>query len=169
MAAAFTLAALLLVIAGVSFRYQLRNWRRLRTESLASDDRRYLRGIAQRRTLNAVLLAILAAMLAGAYASGGQQELNRIAGLRFQDPPADRTPEDDEFVKSWAIYWIVFLFLLFVVVAVAMADYTATSLYARQQLRRIRKEQATLLERDLAVYRQQKLNDRARRLEGGPS
>jgi hypothetical protein len=165
MAAAFCLSALLAGIAVVSLRYQVRNWRRLRSESLASDDRRYLRGIAQRRTLNAVLLLALSAMLAGAYLSGGQQELNRIAGLPGQDPPGEQTPEDKEFVKSWAIYWIVFLVLLFFVIVIAAADYTATSLYARQQLRRIRDEQRTLLERDLAVYRQQKLNDRARRLE----
>ncbi len=164
MAAAFCLSALLAGIAVVSLRYQVRTWRRLRTESLASDDRRYLRGVAQRRTLNAVLLLVLAGMLAGAYLSGGQQELNRIAGLPAQDPPGERTPEDDEFVKSWAIYWIVVLALLFFVIVIAVADYTATSLYARQQFRRIRNEQRTLLERDLAVYRQQKLNDRAKRL-----
>jgi hypothetical protein len=161
MAAAFCLSALLAGIAAVSLRYQVRNWRRLRSESLASDDRRYLRGLAQRRTLNAVLLLALSGMLAGAYLSGGQQELNRIAAM----PLEDRTAEDNEFVKSWAIYWIVFLVLLFFVIVIAAADYTATSLYARQQFRRIRNEQRTLLERDLAVYRQQKLNDRARRLE----
>ena len=165
MAAAFFLSFVLAAIALVSLRYQVRNLRRLRNESLASDDRRYLRGVAQRRTVNAVLLLVLAGMLAGAYLSGGQQELNRIAGLKVQDPPAERTPEDDEFVKSWAIYWIVVLALLFFVIAVAIADYTATSLYGRQELRRIRQEQRTLLERDLAVYRQQKLNDRAKRLE----
>jgi len=165
MAAAFCLSALLAGIAVVSLRYQVRNWRRLRSESLASDDRRYVRGLAQRRTVNAVLLLGLAGMLAGAYLSGGQQELNRIAGLPAQDPPGEQTPEDREFVKSWAIYWIVFLVLLFFVIVIAAADYTATSLYARQQLRRIRDEQRTLLERDLAVYRQQKLNNRARRLE----
>jgi len=165
MAAAFFLSFILAAIALVSLRFQVRNWGRLRNESLASDDRRYLRGLAQRRTINSVLLLVLAAMLAGAYLSGGQQELNRIAGLKFQDPPAGRTPEDDEFVKSWAIYWSVFLVVLFFVVAVAIADYTATSLYGRQQLRRIQSEQRTLLERDLAVYRQQKLNDRAKRLE----
>jgi hypothetical protein len=164
MAAAFCLSALLAAIAGVSLRYQLRTWRRLRTESLASDDRRYLRGVCQRRTINGVLLLVLAGMLAGAYLSGGQQELNRIAGLPLQDPPGERTPEDDQFVRSWAIYWIVVLVVLFAVIVLAVADYTATSLYARQQLRRIRNEQRTLLERDLAVYRQQKLNDRARRL-----
>jgi heme/copper-type cytochrome/quinol oxidase subunit 2 len=112
-----------------------------------------------------VLLLILAGMLSGAYLSGGQQELNRIAGLKLQDPPGERTPEDNEFVKSWAIYWIVVLVVLFAVIVIAVADYTATSQYARQQLRRIRDEQRTLLERDLAVYRQQKLNDRAKRLE----
>ena len=165
MAAAFCLSALLAAIAVVSLRYQVRTWRRLRTESLASDDRRYLRGLAQRRTVNAVLLLLLAGMLAGAYLSGGQQELNRIAGLKGLDPPGERTPEDDRFVKAWAIYWIVVLGLLFFVIVVAVADYTATGLYGRQQLRRIRNEQRALLERDLAVYRQQKLNDRARRLE----
>jgi hypothetical protein len=161
MAAAFCLSALLAGIAIVSLRYQLRTWRRLRTESLASDDRKYIRGVCQRRTINGVLLLILAGMLAGAYLSGGQQELNRIAGLPFED----QTAEDRDFAKSWAIYWIVFLVLLFAVIVIAVGDYTATSLYARQQLRRIRDEQRTLLERDLAVYRQQKLNDRAKRLE----
>jgi drug/metabolite transporter (DMT)-like permease len=165
MAAAFCLTALLAGIAIVSLRYQLRTWRRLRAESLASDDRKYLRGICQRRTLNGVLLLILAGMLSGAYLSGGQQELNRIAGLKLQDPPGERTAEDNEFVRSWAIYWIVVLVVLFAVIVIAVADYTATSQYARQQLRRIRDEQRTLLERDLAVYRQQKLNDRAKRLE----
>src|SRR5215471_10366731 len=64
------MSALLAAIAIVSIRYQLRNWRRLRSESLASDDRRYLRGVCQRRTLNAVLLLALAGLLAGAYLSG---------------------------------------------------------------------------------------------------
>ena len=159
MAAAFFLSFVLAAIALVSLRFQVRNWRRLRNESLASDDRRYLRGQSQRRTINAVLLLILAGMLAGAYLSGGQQELNRIAGLD------ERTAEEKEFTKSWAVYWIVFLVLLFFVIVVAVADSTATSLYGRQQLRRIRQEQRTLLERDLAVIRQQKLNDRAKRLE----
>jgi hypothetical protein len=165
MAAAILLTALLAVIAVVSLRFQWSNWRRLRSESLASDDRRYLRGLFQRRTLNSVLLLTLAGMLAGAYLTGGMQELTRIAALKQQDPPLDRTPEDDEFVKSSIIYLMVGLGLLFVIVMVAVADYTATSLYGRQQLRRIQQEQRTLLERDLAVIRQQTLNDRARRLE----
>jgi hypothetical protein len=163
MAAALFLSALLAGIAVVSLRHQVRTWRRLRTDTLASDDRRYLRGVAQRRSLNAVLMLALAGMLAGAYLSGGQQEFNRIAGLKDADPPGKPTAEDTEFVKSWAIYWIVVLGLLFFVLVLAVADYVAVGLYGRQQYRRIRNEQRDLLERDLAVYRQQKLNDRMRR------
>src|SRR5262249_471139 len=103
------MSALLAAIAIGSIRYQLRNWRRLRSESLASDDRRYLRGVCQRRTLNAVLLLALAGLLAGSYLSGGLADLTRIAAM----DPQDRTDEDRETVKSLAIYWIVVLVILF--------------------------------------------------------
>jgi cytochrome c-type biogenesis protein CcmH/NrfG len=161
---AMLLSAILVVIAAVSLRYQWRTLRRLRSgESIPSDDRAYLRGVCQRRTLNAILLLLLAGMVAGAFLSGGQQELNRIIQLKQQDPEAKHTPEDLEFAKWWLIYWIVVLVVLFFVLVVALADYTATSLYGRQQMERIREEQRVLLERDLALYRQHKLNDRMRR------
>src|SRR4051794_31957647 len=120
MAAALLLSALLTGIAVVSLRYQMRTWSRLRSESLASDDRRYLRGVCQRRTINSILMLALAAMLAGAYLPGGMKELNRIANLKEQDPPLDRTPEDDELVKSAIIYLFVGLALLFFIVMVAV-------------------------------------------------
>jgi hypothetical protein len=147
--------------AVVSLRYQVRTWRRLRTESLASDDRRYLRGVCQRRTLNAVLLLALAGMLAGSYFTGGLDELVRIARLEKKDI----TDADEKMVKSLAVYWMIVLGLLFFVIVLAVVDYSATALYGRQQLRRIQHEQRDLLERDLAVYRQQRLNDRIRRVE----
>jgi hypothetical protein len=158
-------AALLAAIAVVSLRYQVRNWRRLRTEAMASDDRRYLRGVCQRRTLNAALLLILAGLLAGAYFSGGLADLVRLARQGQADPPIPMTDADREVVRSLALYWIVVLALLFFVIVVAVADSVAVSLYGRQQLRRIQHEQRDLLERDLAMIRQQKLNDRERRLE----
>ena len=159
------LAAALASIAIVSLRYQFRNLVRLRRATLPSDDRRYLRGQCQRRTLNSVLLLALAGMMVGSYWSGGMRELSRIANVKQQDPPAEITPEDRETIRMWAAYWIVFLIILFVVVAVAIADYSATTLYGRQQLRRLQGEHRERLERDLAVHRQQQLNDRMRRME----
>ena len=155
------LAAVVAVIGLVSLRLQVRNWRRLRSETLASDDRRYLRGICQRRALNSVLLLVLAAMLAGAVFTGGVAELRRLA----QTDKANLTEEDKDILRGLVYYWVGVLGLLFVVVMIATADYVATSLYGRQQYTRIRKEQRDLLERDLAVFRQQKLNDRMKRLE----
>ena len=68
-------------------------------------------------------------------------------------------------MRFLAWYWIAVLGLLFVVLMVAVSDYVATSLYGRQQYRRIQHEQRALLERDLAVYRQQKLNNRMKKME----
>lgn len=155
------MSAILAGIAFISFRYQLRNWQRLRSESLASDDRRYLRGVFQRRTLNAVLLLALAGMLAGSYLSGGLAELARLDGVKKED----MTEDDRAALKSLVIYWMIVLGLLFFVMAVAVSDYVALGLYGRQQLKRIRTEQRDLLERDLAMVRQQKLNDRMKRLQ----
>jgi hypothetical protein len=165
MGIALFFAALLATIAIVSLRYQFRNWRRLRTETMASDDRRYLRGVCQRRTLNAVLMLILAGLLAGAYFGGGLAELVRLARQGQADPPVPMTDEDREIVKFLVWYWIAVLGILFFVIVLAVADSVAVSLYGRQQLRRIQHEQRDLLERDLAMIRQQKLNDRERRLE----
>jgi hypothetical protein len=160
-------AGLLATIAVVSGRYQFRNLRRLRGgESLASDDRRYLIGQCRRRIVNSGLLLILAGMLAGDYFGGGMEELGRIATLKELNPPQEATEEDRTFVRILVVYWIVFLVILFAVVVVAIADYSATTLYGRQQLRRIRAEQSDLLERDLAVHRQKQLNDRQNRLGG---
>jgi hypothetical protein len=154
------LAACVATIAIVSFRYQVRTWRRLRTETLASDDRRYYRGLCQRRTLNAFLLMVLAVLLAGAVFTGGLDELGRLTQVK----QGDMTDEDRDTLRSLVYYWIAVLGVLFFVLAIAMADYVAVGLYGRQQLRRIQHEQHDLLERDLAVYRQQKLNNRMKKL-----
>ena len=66
-----------------------------------------------------------------------------------------RRRESSSLLVRW---WTLLVFL-----ALAVADYVAVGLYGRQQLRRIQHEQRDLLERDLAVYRQQKLNDRMKR------
>lgn len=144
----------LMAFAVVSLRSQVRTWRRLRTDTLASDDRRYLRGVLQRRSLAAVLILVLAALLAGAQVSGGAEDLVRISRLKREE----LTDQDREAVKDLARYWILVLGVTFLILVVAVADYAATSLYGRLQYRRIQSEQRALLERDLAVHRLQARN-----------
>ncbi len=121
--ALFVLAACVAAIAVLSMRYQVRTWRRLRTETLASDDRRYLRGLCQRRTLNAVLMMALAGMLAGSVLSGGLDEFGRLAQVK----QPDMTDADRDALRTQLYYWTAILGLLFFVLAIAMADYSPSA------------------------------------------
>ncbi|WP_020471255.1 hypothetical protein [Zavarzinella formosa] len=168
MLVALLLSLGLSLIAIVALRFQFRNLARLKRQAFASDDRAYLRAQCRRRILTSGLLLVLAMLLAGAYVSGGQQRFEAIGELSEQDPPATPTDDDREFVKLWSIYWIVTLGVLFFVVLTAVVDYVAVAMYGRSQLRRIQAEQRELLDRDLAMYRQAKLNERMnRRKQGG--
>lgn len=165
------LAALLILIAAVTVRSQLKLFAELRTTpSMAEEDRSYLRKRARRRVLNSVFLFILGVMLAYTYLSGNESRADAIgdrlqkARLAAQEAPddaerkaaADPTPEEKEFRLFWASYWIVFLLILFVVFTLAIMDFWATRRYAVKEMKRIRDDQKMLLERDLAMYRQSK-------------
>jgi flagellar biosynthesis protein FlhB len=166
MSIALTLSAILIAIALVSLRFQFAGFQRLRArQAMPSDDRRYLRGQIQRRTINAILMLALAGLIAYAFISGMQQRFDEISNLKDLDPPQKPTDDDRAFIKFLTYYWILILALLFFVCFIAIVDYLATHLYGRQQIRRIQSEQRTLLERDLAVYKQQRENDRMRGTE----
>lgn len=165
MSFALVLAIGLALIAVVSLRTQVRNWRRLRTEMLPSDDRRYLLGQCRRRGFNGVLLLFLAGMISWAVFSGALGRFEAIANSKDQDPPVELTEDDRDFIKTFTYYLIACLVVLFVVMLLALLDWLAVSLYGRQQLRRIAGEQSALLERDLAMHRQQKINNRMNKRE----
>ena len=70
-----------------------------------------------------------------------------------------------EFTRLVGFYWIGVILLLGVVVAVAVIDFIATRKYWMARYKEIKADHETKLQRDLAVFRQQKLNDRARGLQ----
>lgn len=160
-------AVVLLLIAYLSIRKQFRNLRRLKAEThVPSDDRKYLTNQAYRRIVTGVLLVGLAGMLSGAYFSGMER---RAEDLGDQKRPVDEegkkqqmAQEDKDFVRFYAIWWIGILVLIFLVVSLAIVDLWATRRYAWAQLKRISTEHREVLERDLAMYRQQKANERMR-------
>ena len=67
--------------------------------------------------------------------------------------------------SPWWMLSIAFHVVLFFVMLIALVDWFATSLYGRQQLRRIQGEQSALLDRDLVMHRQKQLNDRMKKLK----
>ena len=57
------------------------------------------------------------------------------------------------------------ILLLGVVVCIALVDFMATRKYWMARYKEIKADHETKLQRDLAVFRQQKLNDRAKGLK----
>jgi hypothetical protein len=150
---------------------QRRTARRLREERfLPSDDRAYLRGQVVRRSLVAVVLVAIGGMIGGYYLSGMDNRANQIADRKKGADPADdpgRPPDpnpadekDKEFAKFLGIYFIAILVLVFVVACLAVLDFGTTRRYWMAQYKRIKEDHETKLRRDLAVYRQQKDNER---------
>lgn len=157
-------AVVLFVIAVVSIRWQIANLGRLRAQShVPSDDRRYLRNQAIRRLVLGAVMIGLAGTLAGGYFSGMETRADQLHQNRAAQPDGEKLPaepEDRAFLRMYATYWISVLVILFLVLSLAIVDLWSTRRYAWDQLRRIQSENRAMLERDLAVYRQQKLNDR---------
>ena len=178
MAVALGLSAVLVILAVGTVVRQYRSLRRLaRGPAVPSDDGRYLRNQAWRRILNSVFLLVLAGMLSGSYLSGMEDradEIARTADARRKaaataaegDAPVvvpEQSAELRDFARFYFAWWIAILLVLMLVVILAFFDLWSTRKYAWQQLRRIRDEQRTLLERDLAMYkqtRQEKLRGR---------
>jgi hypothetical protein len=166
--------AVLLVSLGVGAAYRQRAMlRRLREDRyLPSDDRAYLRGQVRRRLAVSAVLVVVGGMIIGHYASGMDARLDEISTRKQAanaNPPAEPDPADEqdrEFTRFVIVYWIAVLGLLFVAVCLAVFDFWATRRYWMAQYRRIKQDHDTKLQRDLAVYRQAKDNERLGRLRG---
>jgi hypothetical protein len=89
-------------------------------------------------------------------------ERNKAGGQAAADDP--QAEADKQFTKQVGAYWIVVVLLLGVVVLVAVLDFWATRRYWMARYKELKEDHQAKLRRDLAVYRQQKLNARAKGL-----
>ena len=167
------LLALALILLGLGTGVlQRRTLRRLREERyLPSGDRAYLRGQVRRRIAVAVVLVVIGGMIGGAFLSGMEEHAAKIGdrqraakaaeeGQQAAGEKPETDPEDRRFARFWGGYWIVILVQVGLVVCLAVLDYWATRVYWMSRYREMRADHEAKLQRDLAVYRQQKLNER---------
>jgi len=156
------IVALLLVVAGFYARIQIRTL--LRTTpafEMLPDERRFLRSQAWRRLANSGLMVALAGMLAGAYAFGIQKGLDELGDRRekirqVEGAAGKMNDEDRRFTRLSGAYWIAFLLLLGVILAMAFVDLLATRRYAMMKLRQIQTDRQAMLQRQLDRYRQER-------------
>lgn len=164
------LLAVVLVTFGVGAgARQFRTWGRIREEPYLPDaDRRYFRAQVRRRLVASGLLLVIGGMIAGYYLSGMDARMDAIPERNRADgaqaPDAPQAEADKQFTRFVGVYWIVVIVLLGLVVGVAMIDFWATRRYWMARYKEMKDDYDTKLQRDLAVYRQQKLNDRIKGL-----
>jgi hypothetical protein len=136
---------------------------------MASDDRLYFRRQAIRRLVISAHLLIIGSMIFVYYLSGMDARMDAIPERNHEGgpPPADdpQAQDDKHFTRLVAYYWIAIILILGLVVAMAVLDVWATRKYWMVRYREIKAEHEAKLHRDLAVYRQQKLNERVKGLK----
>jgi hypothetical protein len=163
--------ATILLLLGVGAGYrQVSALKRVRGEPFMADgDRQYFQRQGARRLVISGFLLIVGGMIFVYYLSGMDArmdaipERNKLAG---QPPPDDpQAQSDKEFTRLVAMYWIVIIVILGVLVGLSVVDVWATRKYWMIRYKEIKADHETKLQRDLAVYRQQKLNERVKGLK----
>ena len=132
---------------------------------LADEDRHYRRGQALRRLVTSGLLVVIGGMIGGYYLSGMDARMDAIAAGNKAGAPPEGEPDpqaeaDKQFTKLVGFYWIGVMGLVFVAVCLAVFDFWATRKYWMARYKELKADHDAKLQRDLAVYRQQKLNER---------
>jgi hypothetical protein len=163
--------ATVLFLLGIGAGYrQVSTLKRVRAERfMAGEDRRYFRQQAIRRLVISGLLLIIGNMIFVYYFSGMDARMDAIPERNREGgpPPPDdsQAQEDKHFTRLVAYYWIAIILILGVAVGIAILDVWATRKYWMVRYREIKAEHEAKLQRDLAVYRQQKLNERVKGLK----
>lgn len=161
------LAATLILVGVLTAVRQRRALRALADEPfLPDEDRAYRRGQARRRAVTSALLVVIGGLIGFYYLSGMDARMDAIphrdrAASPDPDPDDPRAAADKQFTKVVGFYWIGVMGLVFVAVCLAVLDFWATRKYWMARYKELKADHEVKLQRDLAVYRQQKLNARA--------
>ncbi|HEX4613426.1 MAG TPA: hypothetical protein VH092_34910 [Urbifossiella sp.] len=166
-----TLAAALVLLGLGTAARQRHALARLRAERfLPSDDRTYLRGQVRRRVATGAVLVMIGGLIAGYYLSGMDARMDEIVARERNAAPVPEAEDraDKDFARLVAGYWSGVLVLVFAAGCLAVFDFWATRRYWMAQYKLLKADHEVKLQRDLAVYRQAKDNDRMHRLRGNP-
>ena len=161
------LAAALVLVGSATVIRQRKALRALANEPfLPDEDRAYRRGQARRRAATSGLLVLLGALIANYYLSGMDARMDAIpdqnkVGAEPDANPEPRSDSDRQFTRLVGFYWIGVMGLVFLAVCLAVVDFWATRKYWMARYKELKADHDVKLQRDLAVYRQQKLNARA--------
>jgi hypothetical protein len=158
------LAAALVLAGALAAQRQRRALRALAGEEFVADaDRDYRRGQARRRMATSALLVVIGGLIGFWYLSGMDARMDAIPERKAARPAGKPDPQaesDRQFTRLVGFYWIGIMGLVFVAVCLAVFDFWATRTYWMARYKELKADHEVKLQRDLAVFRQQKLNER---------
>jgi hypothetical protein len=156
------LAAALVLAGAYTAQRQRRALRALAGEPFVADaDRAYRRGQARRRAATSALLVVIGGLIGFYYLSGMDARMDAIPERKAQPgEPGPQAESDKQFTRLVGFYWIGIMGLVFVAVCLAVFDFWATRRYWMVRYKELKADHEAKLQRDLAVFRQQKLNER---------
>lgn len=153
-------ALIVLLLLGLASWFGWRQWQVFRElptlEDLPSDERRYLRRQAWRRLVGCALMVVLAGLLAGWYLLGFHEFANQFRAESEETAgPVQRTPEQEQQLRSCSYYLIACLLTLLAMLGVAAVDFWSIRRYATRHHRQIMAERRAMIERQLQRLRQE--------------
>jgi hypothetical protein len=142
-------------------------------KNVPTDEYRYLKDRGYRRLASSLILILLGLQLILAYTTGQEAKADAL-GNASRDPQQTldekgvpvMSADQKWFMRLWGIYWIVAVVQIFLLVGLAAADAISARRYWFGLYQEMRQQHVATLQRDLAVYHQQKAQSRLRPLDG---
>lgn len=144
------LVVLLLALSGwlVWRQWLLAQWLRTQTQ-MRPEEHAHFRGRMMRRLMGVVLLLVLAVQLGGLFGRNILGDLDRLVekGPAAKAEGRKLTPEEDAFVRFAMSYVAGMALVLFALLGVAFWDVLAIRRWGTTQMRRLRADRQSLMER----------------------
>ncbi|HLW63897.1 MAG TPA: hypothetical protein VKS79_01175 [Gemmataceae bacterium] len=155
------LVGLLLLLAGYYTWKSVRILRRTTPQfEMLPPERHFLRKQAWRRLINSGLTLLLAGLMAIPFLSQMQNQAEQLGEERVQMRKEGRsepmTPEQKQFARFYAGYWIATLIVLGLILLLAAVDVFATRRFAFTQMRQIQADRRAMIQRQLERWRQER-------------
>jgi hypothetical protein len=149
------LVPVLVGLAGFFTWRQLRTLRSLRTGQHSVEERVYLRMQSYRRLACSALMVVLAGLLVGSFflEAPQQQVLQERREQNAREPASDIQPEHRDFLRTFTVYWMVTLFVVFAMLMLVAADVYAIARFGARQHRRLREDFNSALAQEVARLR----------------
>jgi uncharacterized membrane protein YfcA len=151
---------LIVVLVGLAGYYAWRQVQTLRglrhADTLAPEDRSYLRNQAWRRLACSALMVVFAVLLGGSFAieERAQDLVNVGEEAQARNERPDLDPGQKHFFRFYTLYWVAALLVLLGMMGTALFDILAIRRFGQRHFRKLQADRRAMIERQAARLRE---------------